>query len=152
NNVGIWRADYERVNGYDENFQGWGCEDDDLRYRLRKVGVQIESILRWTCTYHLWHETDVTQPGSWKQGANVSYLLRKGRLPGCRSGLVKRSLDDLAIRVVGRPASPQLAQQLLHGRFASEPKSRAEVEILFLPGRGRFSGRADCNVLVALEA
>ncbi|HEY2759435.1 MAG TPA: glycosyltransferase, partial [Pirellulales bacterium] len=33
NNVGIWRCDYERINGYDENFEGWGCEDDDLRLR-----------------------------------------------------------------------------------------------------------------------
>ena len=39
------RADYERVNGYDENFVGWGCEDDDLRLRLRHAGVRIESIL-----------------------------------------------------------------------------------------------------------
>ncbi len=30
-NVGIYRRDYEHVNGYDENFRGWGCEDDDLR-------------------------------------------------------------------------------------------------------------------------
>src|SRR4029078_7807373 len=37
NNVGIWRADLERINGYDENFQGWGCEDDDLRIRLRRA-------------------------------------------------------------------------------------------------------------------
>ena len=36
NNIGIWRTDYERVNGYDENFEGWGCEDDDLRLRLRR--------------------------------------------------------------------------------------------------------------------
>ncbi len=48
NNVGIWRSDFERVNGYDENFEGWGCEDDDLRYRLRQAGVAVESILRWT--------------------------------------------------------------------------------------------------------
>ena len=39
NNVGIWRSDYERVNGYDENFHGWGCEDDDLRLRLRRAGA-----------------------------------------------------------------------------------------------------------------
>ena len=36
NNVGIWRSDYERINGYDENFVGWGWEDDDLGRRLRR--------------------------------------------------------------------------------------------------------------------
>src|SRR5437763_396129 len=60
NNVGIWRADFERVNGFDENFQGWGCEDDDLRHRLRKAGVYVESILRWTRSYHLWHPIDAS--------------------------------------------------------------------------------------------
>lgn len=151
NNVGIWRTDYERVNGYDENFQGWGCEDDDLRCRLRKAGVLIESILRWTHSYHLWHPTDVTAPTSWKQGTNVSYFLRKGRLTRCRNGLQKRDLDDLAIRVVGQTSQPHVVDRLLAGRFAAKSNDRPEVEILFLPGKGQFSGRADCNVLVAFE-
>lgn len=151
NNVGIWRADYERVNGYDENFRGWGCEDDDLRYRLRAAGVRIESILRWTRTYHLWHPTDVTAPDSWKKGANVSYLLRKGRLTRCRNGLHKRGLDDLAIRVVGRTDAAHPTAQFLMKRFVQPASARPEVEIVMQPGEGKFSGRAECNVLVALE-
>lgn len=151
NNVGIFRADYERVNGYDENFQGWGCEDDDLRLRLRRAGVRIASILRWTHTYHLWHPVDVTQPAQWKQGANVSYLLRKGRLTRCRNGLYKREPADLAIRIVGRAAEPQRALQLLGRRLPAATAQRPEVEILFLPGAGQFSGQADCNIVVALD-
>jgi glycosyltransferase involved in cell wall biosynthesis len=143
NNVGIWRADFEHVNGYDENYEGWGCEDDDLRCRLLAAGVRIRSILRWTHTYHLWHPTDVTTPPHWKEGANVRYFLRKGRLTRCRNGLRKRELADLSIRVVGSPARPEEVK-------TTESQS-AEVEILFLPGQGRFSGRAQCNVLVALE-
>jgi glycosyltransferase involved in cell wall biosynthesis len=152
NNVGIWRKDFERVNGYDENFQGWGCEDDDLRFRLRRAGVYIESILRWTRTYHLWHPSDATLPVAWKQGVNVRYLLRKGRLTRCRNGLHKRPLADLSIQIVGRADQPQAVARLLHGRFDSTATARPEVEILFLPGQGRFSGQADCNVLVALDS
>ena len=40
NNVGIWRSDLERVNGFDENYRGWGQEDDDLGRRLRAAGVR----------------------------------------------------------------------------------------------------------------
>jgi glycosyltransferase involved in cell wall biosynthesis len=152
NNVGIWRADFERINGYDENFRGWGCEDDDLRHRLRKSGVAIESILRWTYAYHLWHPVDATAPARWKQGANVDYLLRRGRLTRCRNGLTKRPLEEISARVVGRASRPQLAARLMEGRFNLQSTARPEVEILFLPGAGRFSGRAECNVLVALEA
>ncbi len=156
--MGIWRVDYERVNGYDENFQGWGCEDDDLRYRLRRAGVKIESILRWTRTFHLWHPSEATAPARWRDGLNVKYLLRKGRLTRCRNGLVKRPLADLHVRVVGEPAEPQSVARLLAGRIAG-PSSGGkiqrldppEVEILFLPGRGTFSGQAETNVLVALE-
>lgn len=164
NNVGIWRTDYERVNGYDENFQGWGCEDDDLRYRLRRAGVQIESILRWTRTFHLWHPSEATAPARWREGLNVNYLLRKGRLTRCRNGLVKRPLADLRVHVVGQPTEPQSVARWLAARLpqfarptAPLPREAAgteeapEVEILFLPGSGKFSGRAQYNVLVALE-
>ena len=68
------------MNGYDENFEGWGCEDDDLRLRLRRAGVRIESILSRTHTYHLWHPTDATYPQSWRDGRNVAYLKRRGVL------------------------------------------------------------------------
>ncbi len=152
NNVGIWRADFERVNGYDENFEGWGCEDDDLRCRLHASAVQIASILRWTHTYHLWHPTDVTAPATWKQGANVDYFLRKGRLSRCRNGLHKRELEDLSIRIVGYTSRPQEVARLVEGRIGGKPADAPEVEILFLPGEGRFSGRAECNVLVALDS
>jgi glycosyltransferase involved in cell wall biosynthesis len=151
NNIGIWRSDYQRVNGYDENFQGWGCEDDDLRLRLRRSGVRVASIVRWTHTYHLWHPSDTTMPAEWKQGANVAYFLRQGRLTRCRNGLEKRTLDDLAIRVVGRPERRHTVAELVARRFDSRASSRPEVEILLAPGHGRFSGRAECNVLLALE-
>jgi GT2 family glycosyltransferase len=40
-NMGVWREDLERVNGFDERFRGWGCEDDDLARRLRRSGVRV---------------------------------------------------------------------------------------------------------------
>jgi glycosyltransferase involved in cell wall biosynthesis len=88
-NVGIFRSDYERVNGYDENFQGWGCEDDDLRLRLRAAGIGIHSILDRTWTFHLWHPPGESTPTRWRDGANVDYLLRKHRPAFCHHGLTR---------------------------------------------------------------
>lgn len=34
----IFRNDFEAVNGYDENYIGWGNEDDDLGKRLHALG------------------------------------------------------------------------------------------------------------------
>jgi glycosyltransferase involved in cell wall biosynthesis len=96
--VGLWRNDYERVNGYDENFRGWGCEDDDLTHRLRSAGVRTRWINRWTCAYHVWHPRDATAPAVWQQGANVAYYQREHRPSRCLNGLYKlgpaAELDD----------------------------------------------------------
>ncbi len=153
NNVGIWRSDYERVNGYDENFQGWGCEDDDLRLRLRRAGVRIQSILRWTHTYHLWHPTDITYPQAWRDGKNVEYLNRKGVLVRCLNGLMKRPLEDLRLTVVGSPPPASIARPLavLQSSHVPAPRQRPEVEIVFVPSPGHFSGDAECNVLVVMD-
>ncbi|MHC4400096.1 MAG: glycosyltransferase [Planctomycetota bacterium] len=151
-NFGVWRRDYQRVNGYDENFEGWGCEDDDLRLRLRRSGVRTASLLRWTRTYHLWHPQGATTPLKWRDGPNVDYFHRPGRLTRCKNGLVKRTAADLAVRVVGAPCDPEAAAALLKPLWGDTPDAaHPEVELLFLPGRGRFSGRADCNVLIVLE-
>lgn len=86
-NVGIHRCDYEDINGYDEEFQGWGCEDDDLRVRLRQAGKKVRSILRWTRTYHLWHPPGSTTPDEWKKGKNVARLRRMDIPTRCERGL-----------------------------------------------------------------
>ena len=88
NNIGVWREDIERINGLDEDFEGWGCEDDDLARRLRRTGVRIVSILNWTWTYHLWHPADDTCPAAWRDGTNVEKLLEDDRPTFCRKGLV----------------------------------------------------------------
>jgi glycosyltransferase involved in cell wall biosynthesis len=151
NNVGIWRADYERVNGYDENFEGWGCEDDDLRLRLRRTGVRIDSILPWTFTYHMWHPLDVTRPAEWRQGQNVAYLNRQGALARCCNGLVKRRLEDVRLRVVGEPPTALAHLIPQSGSAALPTESSPEIEVVFSPGSGEFSGKAECNLLVVLS-
>jgi len=89
-NVGIWRHDYECVNGYDENYRGWGCEDDDLRLRLRGSGIQIRSIAKWTRSYHLWHPPSPSSPKIWKEGDNITYFKRFQRDSCCVNGLARR--------------------------------------------------------------
>ena len=151
-NVGMWRHDYERVNGYDELFVGWGGEDDDLGLRLRRAGLRVGSSLGWNCTYHLWHPPSPLKTGKYWECVNVDYLHRRGRLTRCRHGLVTRSLRDIAMEIVGRPQGhadvvDYIANVCGHGR---ERSGHVEVEIVFCPGAGEFTGNADCNVLVDL--
>ena len=54
-NLGIWRDDLMRVNGYNEDFVGWGREDSELAVRLMNQGVRrLDARGRALC-YHLWH-------------------------------------------------------------------------------------------------
>jgi glycosyltransferase involved in cell wall biosynthesis len=87
-NIGISREDFEAVNGFDENFVGWGCEDDDIAFRLRKAGRRIASALGYTHAYHMWHSTDPSHPSKWTDGPNVKRLRRLDRPVKCRQGLV----------------------------------------------------------------
>jgi glycosyltransferase involved in cell wall biosynthesis len=54
-NLGIWRADLLRVNGYNEAFTGWGREDAELASRLMNSGVRRLDVRGWLLCYHLWH-------------------------------------------------------------------------------------------------
>ncbi len=87
-NIGISRADFEAVNGFDESFVGWGCEDDDLAFRLRKAGRQIVPVLAYTQCFHMWHAVDPTRPTKWLDGANVHKLDDLARPVKCARGLV----------------------------------------------------------------
>lgn len=55
-NFGVWRQDFERVNGFDETFEGWGHEDADLVLRLYHLGVQRKNGFMATEVFHLWHQ------------------------------------------------------------------------------------------------
>jgi len=56
-NMGIWRKDLDTVNGFDEAYEGWGREDDDLAARLRHAGVVQRPLKFAGLAIHLWHKT-----------------------------------------------------------------------------------------------
>ena len=93
-NIGVWRSDLVAVNGFDESFVGWGCEDDDLAFRLRSFGVRIRTALGYTYAYHMWHFFDPSQPAHWSQGQNVGRLRRDDRSVQCTHGLVTLPLPE----------------------------------------------------------
>ena len=55
--LGVSRADFERVNGYDARFAGWGGEDVDMAVRLHRAGLRCSWAGPQSTLLHLWHET-----------------------------------------------------------------------------------------------
>jgi len=150
-NFAVWRDDYRRVNGSDERFRGWGQEDDDLGLRLRAAGVRLESILDRTRSFHVWHPVDASSTPRWRDGVNVPYFLRRGRLARCRRGLVARGNGDvlwgLPSDVASTPAGRRV-DALLDGAPRAAPTEPCEIEIALWPGAGRFTRPAECRLLV----
>lgn len=90
NNIGIWRSDYERVNGFDEQFIGWGLEDRDLQVRLERLGLRAWSILLHTAPVHLWHPPAPSFARNNEGTANLDYFHSLDSRPTfCEDGLVK---------------------------------------------------------------
>lgn len=54
-NMGVWRKDYEAIQGFDESFVGWGHEDADFVLRLHNAGICRKNGFFATEVYHLWH-------------------------------------------------------------------------------------------------
>ena len=54
-NLGVARADLERIDGFDVSYQGWGLEDTDLIVRLFHAGVRRKDGRFATGVLHLWH-------------------------------------------------------------------------------------------------
>lgn len=61
-NLGIDRALFEEVNGYDESFVGYGLEDSDLRDRLMSLSPRpvVRILYGKNDTVHVWHPPSPT--------------------------------------------------------------------------------------------
>lgn len=55
-NMSVWKSDFEKVNGFDESFDGWGFEDSDLAVRLIKAGISRIEGAFGTGVLHLFHK------------------------------------------------------------------------------------------------
>lgn len=55
-NLAVWRDDFVGVNGFNEEYEGWGEEDIDLALRLIRNGVRRKDGRFAVPVIHHWHE------------------------------------------------------------------------------------------------
>ena len=55
-NVSYWRKDFIDINGYNEDFEGWGREDSDLAIRLGNKGVFAKRLRYRGIIFHIYHK------------------------------------------------------------------------------------------------
>ena len=86
----LFRAEVDRVNGFDENFTGWGYEDDDFARRLYRAGVAPQSVIAEARALHLWHPSLAPQALKRHRDRPNRAYFRRWRVPAfCANGLRK---------------------------------------------------------------
>lgn len=54
-NFAFWRKHAEQVNGFNEDFVGWGREDSEFTARMLNFGVRRQNLKFKAVAYHLFH-------------------------------------------------------------------------------------------------
>ncbi|MEO6670830.1 MAG: glycosyltransferase family 2 protein [Ferruginibacter sp.] len=55
-NMAFWKKDLVKINGYNEDFTGWGKEDSEIAIRLINAGTKKRFLKFGGITYHLYHK------------------------------------------------------------------------------------------------
>jgi GT2 family glycosyltransferase len=106
-NFSVRIADFLAVNGFDEEYTGYGQEDDDLGRRLYKIGAAPVLAIIQAMAFHLYHETRA--PGEWEASPNAARFARP--------------FSERCVHGVTNPA-PQPAPVITRFPLASAPVSR----------------------------
>ena len=54
-NMAYFLEDAKAINGFNNDFEGWGAEDDDFSIRLGHYGIKMQTLKFGAIVYHLWH-------------------------------------------------------------------------------------------------
>jgi len=84
-NYSVSKRILEEVNGFDEDYEGYGREDTDMELRLQNCGLKIKSLKGLALQFHVWHPRREFTPAN---DDRLEELKRSGRTV-CRNGLNK---------------------------------------------------------------
>lgn len=83
----FWKEDLIRVNGYNEDIQGWGREDSELALRLLQAGVKRKNMVFSAVAFHLWHRE--AKRDHLKENDTLLEETERKKLVRCENGLDK---------------------------------------------------------------
>lgn len=101
NAIGITRSDYEKLNGFDEAYVGWGLEDRDLQLRAEKIGIRVKGMFG-RAFVHQWHTVDTSWVRNAVGTANERRFQRRDVEPACAQGYSQR-IDETDVVFDSRP-------------------------------------------------
>lgn len=84
-NFAMWRNDLLAINGFDEDYSGWGGEDSDVGTRLYHLGRPRKFVYAHAIVFHLNHPRLARDPLA-RSFARLEETIRSGRIR-CARGL-----------------------------------------------------------------
>ncbi len=89
-NFSVDRESLFKINGFDEDYEGYAREDTDLEMRMQYLGLKIKSLKGLAIQYHVWHER-------LSESENNKLKLKKltdDHNPVCKNGIIKYSEEQ----------------------------------------------------------
>lgn len=86
-NMAFWRDTLVKVNGYNEEFTGWGREDNEIAVRMINNGIKKRFVKFGAIVYHLFH------PEAQRAGFNINEELLAEAI-ATKSTICKKGLDQ----------------------------------------------------------
>lgn len=97
-NMAFWREDLVRVNGYNEVFQAWGREDNEIAVRLLNAGLRKRAAKFGGVVFHI-HHKEVDRGGCKENDEYLTSALRHNTVY-CSEGLHQYAAPNLVMREV----------------------------------------------------
>ncbi len=94
-NFSVHRSALDAVNGFDERYQGWGQEDDDLGRRLYRVGIRPVILVARAPVSHRPHLPRRAE--AWRNGPNLPLYRQRWYANRCELGLDRHPHADVKI-------------------------------------------------------
>ena len=88
-NMAFWRKDVLAINGFNEDFEGWGREDSEFVVRLLNNGIKRKNLKFGGVAYHLYHNENPAQKNDQLLNKNDAILQATidGKSVWCKNGL-----------------------------------------------------------------
>ena len=84
-NYSVAKSDLLAINGFDEDYEGYGREDTDIEIRLTNLGLMIKSLKGLALQFHVWHPRREFTP----KNDDRLEIVRSSKKVRCKNGLIK---------------------------------------------------------------
>jgi len=86
-NMSFFKQDCIAINGFNNNFEGWGREDSEFVVRLLNSGVNRKNLRFSAIQFHLWHNENTR--ASLKQNDEILKSAINDHIKWCENGLAR---------------------------------------------------------------